>query len=32
MNEFEKEEHKDIWAMCVFCHICPAGCCVKIIK
>lgn len=23
---------KDVWVMCVFCHICPAGCCVKIIK
>ena len=23
---------KDIWAMSMFCHICPARCCVKIIK
>ena len=23
---------KDIWAMSMFCHICPAGCCIKIIK
>jgi len=23
---------KDIWAMSMFCHICPAECCVKIIK
>ena len=23
---------KDIWAMSMFCHICPPGCCTKIIK
>lgn len=23
---------KDIWAISVFCNICPSGCCVKIIK
>lgn len=23
---------KDIWAMSMFCHICPAGCCIKMIK
>ena len=23
---------KDIWAMSIFCHICPQGCCTKIIK
>lgn len=23
---------KDIWVMSMFCHICPSGCCVKIIK
>lgn len=23
---------KDIWVMSMFCHICPPGCCVKIIK
>ena len=23
---------KDIWAMSIFCHICPPACCTKIIK
>ena len=23
---------KDIWAMSMFCHICPAGYCIKMIK
>ena len=23
---------KDIWAMSMFCHICPQGCCIKVIK
>ena len=23
---------KDIWAMSIFCHICPQGCYIKVIK